>query len=447
MRNKYLIDTPPPTISGKKGLHIGHIFSYTQGDIAARYNKYIGKELIYPACFDNNGIPTQKSFSQLSKEIPTTQNIINFSIEKSKEYKEIFTNSGIEFGKQEYHTYDERAIKIAYQAFEILKSKGIAYKATTDYLWSEKLQTSISQSEIDDSGIIERTGEKAIIKTGEGWFINIKNHLPQLREQIEKIDWKPLHFKKRALDWIDAIEWDWSISRERNFGIPIPGESSTFDTWFISALSPYLAWASHTGEASIEQCPIFDMRFQSHDIIRTWAFYTITMSYFLSNQIPWKTIMISGHTLDGKGDKFSKSSGNATTAKPFIEKYGIRGIRHWSISTTLGTDTKINEPTMKMGWKIYNKFQNAKRFIQMQKSNNWIGKDDSLITIWENYKINILNSFEIYDYYKASELIYEFFWNIFCDKWIEESKQNPTSETLEFIINDFEPIFNIIYGD
>lgn len=439
---KYLIDTPPPTISGK--LHIGHIFSYTQGDIAARYNKYLNKELIYPFCFDNNGIPTGKLASK--KNIKGTENIINFSIEHSKEYKEIFIDSGIEFGKQEYHTYDNNSIDIAYKAFEILKEKGIAYKATTDYLWSEKLQTSISQSEIDDNGIIERTGEEAIIKTGEGWFIDIKNHLPQLREQIEKIEWKPLHFKKRALDWIDAIEWDWSISRERNFGIKIPGEECTFDTWFISSLSPYLAWSSHTGIASIEECPIFNMRFQSHDIIRTWAFYTIAMSYFLSNQIPWKTIMISGHTLDGKGDKFSKSSGNATISKPFTEKYGARGIRHWSISSNLGTDTKIDETKMKMGWKIYNKFQNAKRFIDMQISNNWIGEDESLIEIWNKYKSNILNAFDDYDYNLASNIMYEFFWNTFCDKWIEDSKQKPTSKTLEFILKDFEPIFDIIYN-
>jgi valyl-tRNA synthetase len=443
MKTKYLIDTPPPTISGT--LHIGHIFSYTQGDIAARYNKYLNKELIYPFCFDNNGIPTGKLASK--NGIKGIKNIIDFSIDKSLEYKENFTEAGIEFADQEYHTYDDNSISIAYKAFEILKEKGIAYKATTDYLWSEKLQTSISQSEIDDNGIIERTGEKAIIKTGEGWFINIKDHLPQLREQINKIDWKPIHFKNRALDWIDAIEWDWSISRERNFGIKIPEEESTFDTWFISSLSPYLAWASHTKDDSIKDCPIFDMRFQSHDIIRTWAFYTITMSYFLSNQIPWKTIMISGHTLDGKGNKFSKSSGNATIAKPFIDKYGARGIRHWSISSTLGTDTKIDETRMRQGWKIYNKFQNAKNFIEMQKTNGWIGKDDNLIKIWTDYKSKILLSFDNYDYYSASEIMYEFFWNTFCDKWIEQSKKEPISETLEFILEDFYPIFNIIYGN
>lgn len=439
--NNYLIDTPPPTISGN--LHIGHIFSYTQGDIIARYQKYLGKNLIYPFCFDNNGIPTGKLASK--KGIRGTQNIIDFSIEKSKDYLETFNLSGINFGDQSYYTYDSQSIEIAYKAFEILKEKGIAYKATTEYLWSEKLKTSISQSELDDNGIIERTGEIPLIKTGEGWFINIKDHLPQLKEMIDKIDWNPISYKKRADDWLEQIKWDWSISRERNFGIPIPGETSmTFDTWFISALTPQLAWSAHIGQPSLE-CPIFDMRFQSHDIIRTWAFYTIAMSYYLNNQIPWKTIMITGHTLDGEGNKESKSSGNATPPKPLIEKYYANGIRHWATSNTMGTDTQIDEDKMKMGWRISNKFINAKKFIQMQIDNGWIGRDDELNKIWMDYKSQILKAFDNMELNIASELIYKFFWNILCDEWIESSKKESISLTLKEILEDLEPIFNIIY--
>ena len=136
MNNNYLIDTPPPTISGN--LHIGHIFSYTGGDIIARYQEYLGKELIYPFCFDNNGIPTGKLAS--SKSIYGKENIINFSIEKSKEYQSIFNSCGIEFSKETYHTYNNIAIETCYKAFELLKEKGIAYKKETDFLYSEKLK-------------------------------------------------------------------------------------------------------------------------------------------------------------------------------------------------------------------------------------------------------------------------------------------------------------------
>ena len=440
---QFLIDTPPPTISGN--LHIGHIFSYTQGDIIAQYQKYIGKELIYPFCFDNNGIPTGKLAS--NRGIKGTQNIIDFSIERSKDYRKTFIDSGIKFSNHEYNTYDSISIETAYKAFEILKSKGIAYKTKTDYLWSEMLKTSISQSELDDNGLIERTGETPIIKSGEGWFINIKDYIPQIRKQIDKIDWKPIKLKRRIEDWCDNIQWDWSISRERNFGIPIPGEDNmTFDTWFISALSPQLAWSSSIGKSDLN-CPIFDMRFQSHDIIRTWAFYTIAMSYYINNQIPWKTIMITGHTLDGKGDKFSKSTGNATPIAPILNKYGIEGIRYWALSNTLGTDTKIDEEKMKMGWKILNKIKNAEKFIDMQIQNNWIGEKNEYYDIWLSNKASILNYLDCYEIDKASDLLYDFFWNTFCSAWIEESKKESISITLERILDEIKPIIKFFYKD
>lgn len=438
----YLIDTPPPTISGS--LHIGHIFSYTQADLIAQYKKYCGNELIYPFCFDNNGIPTGKLAN--SKGISGTENIINFSIDRSIIYEETFRYAGIEFANQRYHTYNQLSIDICYKAFQILKDKGIAYKANTEYLWSEKLRTSISQSELDDNGLIERTGELPIIKSGEGWFINLKDHLPQIREMINKIDWKPSKFKKRIDDWCDTLQWDWSISRERNFGIPIPGEDSfTFDTWFISSLTPQIAWSTYLGYNDMLNCPIFDMRFQSHDIIRTWAFYTIAMSYFINNQIPWKTLMITGHTLDGNGDKFSKSSGNATNPRPLIDRYGISGIRYWSFSNSLGNDIKIDEEKMKMGWRISNKLKNAEKFINMQISNGWIGDREDYYDRWIEEKSKIFSLLDNYEIDKANDIIYKFFWDIFCSTWIEESKIKPISDTLHKIISEIREIIEFFY--
>jgi len=443
---KYLIDTPPPTISGKNnkcGLHIGHIFSYTQGDIIANYQKYLGKNLIYPFCTDTNGIPTSQAARSIG--IINSTDIINFAIDMSKQYEQTFNESGIEFSKETYHTYNNIAIETCYKAFELLKEKGIAYKKETEFLYSEKLKCSISQSELNDEGLIERTGETPIIKTGIGWFIDIKNHLPQILEKIEQINWYPIKLKKRILDWIDGIQWDWSISRERHFGIEIPGEENmTFDTWFISSLTPQLAYGSHIGKSTLE-CPIFDLRYQSHDIIRTWVFYTIAMSYFLNNQIPWYNIMITGHALDGKGDKFSKSSGNSTAAKPLLDKYGISGLRHWATSNSLGNDIKIDEDCMKMGWRLNNKFQNAKKFINMQIENGWIGENEELYNEWLHHKDDILKSFELFELDKANNYIYKFLWNHLCDIWIEESKKKSCAITLKKIIEEFEPIFKIIY--
>lgn len=441
MENYYLIDTPPPTISGK--LHMGHIFSYTQADIIANYQRYKGKELIYPFCFDNNGLPTYKLAN--SKKIKENKEILSFSLKIGKEYKETFDISGIKFENQEYNTHSESTIRIAYKAFEILKNKGIIYKKETEFLWCPKQKCSISQSELDDNGIIEKSGEIPIIKKGIGWFIDLKNHIEEIKNKINKINWYPNHFKKTALNWADNLEWDWSISRERHWGIKIPGEDfMTFDTWFISSLSPQLSWNSFNKNEDIN-IPIFDLRYQGHDIIRSWAFYTIAMSYFLNNQIPWKNIIITGHTLDGKGDKYSKSSGNATSPIPLIDKYKSSGIRWWSLGSSIGNDIKIDENRMKMGWRIQNKLINAEKFIEIQIKNGWIGEDRKLLDYYFYMKDKILKDFENFEINKASEKIYHLFWNKFCDTWIEESKINPCSLTLKEILHDFKPIFNIIF--
>lgn len=436
----YLIDTPPPTISGD--LHIGHIFSYTLGDISARYQKYLGNDLVYPFCYDCNGIPTGKLAA--NKNIKGLDNILDFAKEKSVGYKNDFMVAGISFSDTSYSTYDEYAIEIAYQTFELLKNKGIIYKANTETLWSEQLNCSISQSELDHNDLIERTGEIPIIKKCEGWFINIKDNIELIRTNIDKIEWKPKQLKVRIDDWLDNIEYDWSISRNRNFGIPIPNEiDMTFDTWFISALSPQMAWSAHIKEPTLN-APIFDLRFQSHDIIRTWAFYTIAMSTFINNQIPFHTIMISGHVLDGKGNKFSKSSGNATVPKPLILKYNQHGIRHWASSTAIGIDIKIDEEKMKMGYRISNKFINAKKYVDKQLE-SMTGESTELLNVWQLYKKNILSEFESMNYHIANELIYKFLFDILCGTWIEYSKKNPIPNTLKYVITEFEPIFNIIY--
>jgi valyl-tRNA synthetase len=429
----YRIDTPPPTISGN--LHIGHIFSYTQADIIAEYHRYLGKDLLYPFCFDNNGIPTAKLASKHGIWKPAE--ILAFSQEKGKEYKQAFEESGIAFSEHSYHTGSEKAIQLAHEAFEILKQKGIAYKAEAEHLYCTTTHTSISQSELDDQGKIERTGLFPEIRKGIGWFIRTTDHIGEIQEMGNLIDWKPMKHKQRFDDWCKELNRDWSISREREFGIPISGETGmVFDTWFISSLCPQLAYGSI-------QCPIFDLRYQSHDIIRTWAFYTIAMSYFLLGQIPWKTIMITGHILDGKGDKFAKSQGNATNASKFLEEYGKNGIRHWASSYTTGNDAKIDTNHMKMGFRMTNKLLNAKKFLEMRPDDQ--GEQEELWKEWLMKKTEILSHLENFELDKSMSCLYTYFWNTFCDKHIETCKKEPIAKTLRKIATDIDPIFWIFY--
>lgn len=436
----YSIDMPPPTISGQ--LHMGHAFSYTQMDFLARYHQMKGKELIYPFCYDNNGIPTEKF--AFKKGIEGAENIKELSHETSKLYFEFFENINMGFSSHRYDTYSDLAEEIAILSFNDLKDKGLIYKTAETYSYCEKCGKSIPNSEIENGKHIRDSGE-IIEKEGEGWFIKTMDFKAEIKAQIEKIEWKPEKFKARIIDWIDNMDRDWSISRRRNYGISIPGEADLkFDTWFTSSLTPQMAWGSQTGIASLE-CPIMDIRFQAHDIITTWALYTIIKSYHHNKQIPWKRIIITGHALDMDGDKLSKSQENFLNPQKHIDEFGGEGIRYWATQNQIGTDTKIDEKMMSESKKLMIKWKNAWKFIQFQQSKGWHGEDKNKEAEWNEIKGKIENHFEDSDWPKAFHTLNDFFWNRFCDTYIEESKKESCPESLEAILEDMRNYWKIFF--
>lgn len=190
---KYFIDVPPPTISGK--LHIGHLYSYIQGDVIAKYQKYKNNEIIYPFCFDNNGIPTAKLASK--NGIYQPNDILHFSIEKSKDYKHIFEKSGITFNDFEYNTYDKISQEVCLLSFYDLLDKKLIYKKETEFLYCPVTKCSVAESELTDDGLYERSGVAPILKTGIGYFIDIMNNKEKIIDAINKIEWKPIKHKKK----------------------------------------------------------------------------------------------------------------------------------------------------------------------------------------------------------------------------------------------------------
>jgi valyl-tRNA synthetase len=419
---------------------MGHIFSYTQADLIIQYNKMKGKKLLYPFCFDNNGLPTEKL--GLKNGLKNQEDIINLSLDTSKDYKKLFDDINIKFSDHQYYTFDKLSQEICLMSFEDLKEKGLCYEKETEYWYCPKEKISISQSELTEDGRFERSGEKAILKKGEGWFINIMDHKPRIIDAINQINWSDDNYKNRLLKWIEKLEWDWSISRDRNYGIKIPGSNQTFDTWFISSLTPQLSWASYTGKASLN-CPIFDLRYQSHDIIRTWSLYTIIKSLYHNDQIPWKNILITGHALDKKGEKISKSKGNFITPYYYINNFESNGIRCWAAQSSPGIDILIDDDMMKIGKKIQIKLKNAKKFIDFQTKKGYIGEDNSYYDKWIYSKNIIDNHFESLRWDLAYQELYQFFWNNFCDKYIEHSKKESISITLNKIYPELLEYWNI----
>ena len=299
------------------------------------------------------------------------------------------------------------------------------------------------------------------------WFIKIIDKKKELIKQGRKIKWHPEHMFKRYENWINGLDWDWSISRDRHFGIPIPvwecekcskiilpkeselpidtlqvekkctkcklvakPEVKVLDTWATSSLTPQIASSLVNNKIKIP----FSLRPQAHDIIRTWAFYTITKSLLHEDKIPWGEIMISGN-VSLKGEKMSKSKGNVIDPKEVLEKYGADPLRFWAAGSKLGEDLDYQEQDLVAGKKTVAKLINASKFVFMNledyngKKPKKLEKLDEEFLEHLDYLISIsTKNFENYNYSHAKLDIEKFFWNDFADNYIEIVKKRIYSE-------------------
>ncbi|MDP3027429.1 MAG: class I tRNA ligase family protein, partial [Nanoarchaeota archaeon] len=272
----------------------------------------------------------------------------------------------------------------------------------------------------------------------------------------------------RYTHWINGLSWDWCISRQRHFGVPFPiwyckkcnesiiadekdlpvdplkdkpnkkckcggnefiGEGDVMDTWATSSVSPQIAlnWVKDKGyNVNFEKMYPMSLRPQAHDIIRTWAFYTIVKGIYHHDKIPWDNIMISGHIQDSKGRKMSKSLGNVIEPKEILDKYGADAFRFLAASSKLGEDMPYHEKEIVSGQKLVNKLWNASKFcfIHLKDYKFDEVKDLEIMDKWLLIKLNILieectKSFEEYEYSKPKVEIEKFFFHTFCDNYLE----------------------------
>jgi len=290
----------------------------------------------------------------------------------------------------------------------------------------------------------------------EQWFIKVLDLKDKLISQGKKIVWKPEFMFKRYENWILGLDWDWNISRDRHFGIPIPvwqcskcgefilpedkelpvdplqtkkkcpkckieaiGEEKVLDTWATSSLTPQIASSLVDNKVKIP----FSLRPQAHDIIRTWAFYTITRSFLSEKEIPWKNIMVSGFvTLSG--EKMSKSKGNVIDPQEVIGKYGADALRYWAAGSKLGEDLDYQEKDLITGAKFVTKILNATKFVftnlkYIKKMPKLHETDRLFLNELNKIIANSTEAFENYDYAKAKMIVDSFFWKALCDNYLE----------------------------
>lgn len=297
------------------------------------------------------------------------------------------------------------------------------------------------------------------------WFIKTLKYKKELIQQAKKINWYPGYYQVRYNDWVKNLAWDWCISRQRFFGVPMPvwyckkcnepifadkkdlpidptiqkpkkkckcgssefvPETDVFDTWMTSSMTPQIIakWLEKPNQYQ-KMFPL-SLRPQSHDIIRTWAFYTILKSYLHFKQIPWKDIAIGTFVLDSKGRGMHKSKGNAIWTEDLLEKFNVDVIRYWVGTATFGEDLPFQEKDLVTGNKFLTKLWNASKFVLMHLENYKLEKPKKLQSIdsWFLAKLSQLTkeSTDLMMQYKigdSTRLIENFFWHTFCDNYLE----------------------------
>lgn len=304
------------------------------------------------------------------------------------------------------------------------------------------------------------------IKTQQ-WYIKLLDKKQELIDAADSITWRPDFMKKRYVHWVENLQWDWCISRQRHFGIPFPlwkcdqcgdvllaraqqlpvdplttppprklcecggtyvGEPDVMDTWATSSLTPHivLGWARNK-KLFMTMFPM-TLRIQAHDIIRTWTFYTIVKAVFTHGTLPWKNIMISGF-VTFEGEKMSKSKGNVVDPLVVMRTYGADALRFWAAGGTLGADIPYMEKDVVTGKKMVTKLWNAGRFV-LPHLKDYDGKrpkkleiiDASLLSALQHLIKRCRNSFSAYDYHAVRSLLEQFFWHDFCDNYLETVK-------------------------
>ncbi|ELY53670.1 valine--tRNA ligase [Natronolimnohabitans innermongolicus] len=333
----------------------------------------------------------------------------------------------------------------------------------------------------------ERCETPVEFRVSKQWYVEILDHKEEYLEAGREMDWYPEKMYTRYQHWIEGLEWDWLISRQRDSGIPFPvwycadcdeaitaekadlpvdplsdeppvdacpecgaddfvAEEDVFDTWATSSLTPLINagwdWDEDGEEFTMEKPELypFDLRPQGHDIISFWLFHTVVKCYEHTGEVPFDATMINGHVLDENREKMSKSKGNVVEPDEVLSEYPVDAVRFWAASAAVGDDFPYQEKDLTAGEKLLRKLWNASKLVdtlaprEPDEPEELEAIDRWLLAELDDAVAELTDMLEEYEFAKARDRLRTFFWNTFCDDYLEIAKTREDEPSTQYAL-------------